>query len=123
MQVDPKSTEDTQPSPLTTAPDDEPDEELPTTEFITHQERLFQKVGDDAPALIINPGATNDALLAAARARSQRLWALLDVWGRTQEDEKLATVAESLAPLAEEVLVLLDALDVGLVQREEKRHG
>lgn len=67
------------------------------------------------PAVIINPSASTGALLAAALSRVDRLKKSLGAWSEVLDSSTTADkLGETLAPLAEEAVDLLEALRLQL---------
>ncbi len=65
---------------------------------------------DKAPALIINPEASDLRLISAAMRRADGIQKMLDAWSRMEDGNvQVREVTCVLEPIAQEVMLLLDA--------------
>jgi len=77
-----------------------------------HEAGYVLDIDATKPALLINPHASLVALMAAATSRASRLNKALWQWATVEDCSPIASeVASTLQPLAEEVTLLLDAIE------------
>lgn len=89
--------------------------------FASSTENMYRVPGheDEAPALIINPSASDEAILCAAVRRADLVDRMLNAWARTSDNSEVAAmdVASVTQPIAEEVTILLGELSSRLSRK------